>query len=334
MASAPTAAAAAALRKAISPDRLTTYATAALAAGCDELDLYVWDRDLAAALLADIAIVEVALRNALHDALSAAHSAPDWYQLDLGLDDRSRRALAEAWKRLTKKKRTPGRVVARLMLGFWTGLLDAGGYYGNEPQDFKADYEQLFRSTLQRAFPGGRAEARAAGAHFTREWVHSIATITQDLRNRAAHHEPLVNGFPLNGQKDKHGNPVRLSVRQGYEAYLRLARMIDRDLGAWLASNSTVPGLLAAKPSAPSTPTPARSTSAPLMPLATSPGSSPGYPSTAPRPSGPTGAQPGPPKTPPAPPSGTLPSTPPGPPSAARRRGPKWWRRLGRAAGP
>ena len=251
MASAPTPAAAAALRKAISPDRMATYSAAAQTAGCEELDLYLWDRDLAAAVLADIAIVEVALRNALHDALSAAYGMPEWYLRDIGLDDRSRRALAQTWNRLRKPKRTPGRVVARLMLGFWTGLLDAGGYYGSEPQAFKADYEQSFRSTLQRAFHGGRAEARTATARFTREWVHSIATVMQDLRNRAAHHEPLVGGFPLNGQKDRHGNPTRLTVRQGREAYLLLARMINRDLGAWLAANSTVPALLAAKPPAP-----------------------------------------------------------------------------------
>lgn len=250
MASARTPVVSAALRKAISPDRMATYVAAAQRLGCDELDLYVWDRDLAAAVLADIAIVEVALRNALHDALSVAYGTQDWYRLDIGLDDRSRGALAEAWNRLTKPRRTPGRVVARLMLGFWTGLLDAGGYYGREPQAFKADYEQLFRSTLQRAFPGGRAEARAASAHFTREWMHSIATVMQDLRNRAAHHEPLVGGFPLNGQKDRHGNPVRLSVQQGHEAYLLLARTIDRDLGSWLAANSAVPPLLAAKPPA------------------------------------------------------------------------------------
>lgn len=240
----------AALRKAISRDRIATYAATARAIGCDELDLYVWDRDLAAATLADIAIVEVALRNALHDTLTDAYNTPDWYVQDIGLDDRSRRALAEAWQRLKKPQRTPGRVVARLMLGFWAGLLDAGGYYGQEPQAFKADYEQLFRTTLRRAFPGGRTEARAVGAHFTREWVHSTVTIMQDLRNRAAHHEPLIGGFPLNGQKDKHGNPIRLTLQQGYDAYLLLARMIDRDLGAWLATNSTVPDLLAAQPTA------------------------------------------------------------------------------------
>lgn len=240
-----------ALRKAISVDRMATYRTAAAARGCDELVLYIWDRDLASAVLADIAIVEVALRNALHTALTTGVGRPDWYLEDLGLDDRSRRALAQAWQRLPKAKRTPGRVVARLMFGFWANLLDAGGYYGSEPQAFKADYEQLFRSTLQRAFPGGRVEARSAGAQFTREWVHATVAIVQDLRNRAAHHEPLISGFPLNGQKDKHGNPVRLTVTQGHEACLLLARMLDRDLGGWLNAHSTVPGLLANKPGAP-----------------------------------------------------------------------------------
>ena len=48
----------AALERAISTDRLTTYRRAAAAAGCDVLDLYLWDRDAAAAVLADIAILE------------------------------------------------------------------------------------------------------------------------------------------------------------------------------------------------------------------------------------------------------------------------------------
>lgn len=237
----------AALRKAISADRIGTYKAAAARMSCDELELYVWDRDVASAVLADIAIVEVALRNALHDALTSAH-APDWFTQDLGLDNRSRSALTQAWNRLKKDKRTPGRIVARLMLGFWVGLLDAGGYYGTDPQAFKADYEQLFRSVLHRAFPGGPAEARRLKQRFSREWLHELATITQDLRNRAAHHEPLVNGFPLNGQRDKHGLVTRCTVQQGFDAYLLLTRTIDRDLAAWLAANSRVPSLLASPP--------------------------------------------------------------------------------------
>lgn len=237
-----------ALLAAISTDRLGTYRTRAAQLGCDVLDLYVWDRDLAVAVLADVAIVEVALRNVLHAALTTHTGTEQWYLVDIGLDDRSRRELAEAWKRLSKDQRTPGRVVARLMFGFWVGLLDAGGYVGQEPQAFRADYEQLFRTTLSRAFPGGRVEARRVGASFTREWVHETVTVVHALRNRAAHHEPLVDGFPLHGQRDRHGNVVRLIVADGHAATVRLAAAIDRDLAAWLSGNSTVPRLLAAPP--------------------------------------------------------------------------------------
>ena len=52
------------------------------------------------------------------------------------------------------------------------------------------------------------------------------------LRNRAAHHEPLVNGFPLPGEQR------RLSPTQGHQACLQLARLLDRDLATWLTANS------------------------------------------------------------------------------------------------
>jgi hypothetical protein len=238
----------AALERAISPDRLGTYQVAAMASGGDILDLYIWDRDLASAILADIAILEVALRNALNAALISHFDTQEWYKLDINLDDRSQKALAAAWNQLSKPLRTPGRLVSRLMFGFWVGLLDAGGYSGPEPQAFRRDYEQLFRTVLHHAFPGGRPEARAASAAFTREWVHGVVVVVQNLRNRAAHHEPLVGGFPLHGQRDRHGNVVRISAVDGHDACMRLARLLDRNLAKWLAANSAVPALLASRP--------------------------------------------------------------------------------------
>lgn len=241
-----TAAEAAALTRAISPDRLGTYTAAATTAGV--LELYIWDRDLAAAIMADIAILEIALRNALHAALTSHFNTEEWYTLRIGLDDRSAKALSVAWNHLKKDKRTSGRVIGQLMFGFWTGLLDSGGYAGREPQTFQCDYEQLFRAVLHHAFPGGRPEARAASATFTRGWVHETVAIVNALRNRAAHHEPLVAGFPLPGQKDAHGNPVRMTPTEGHGACMRLARLIDRDLASWLLSNTLVPALLAQRP--------------------------------------------------------------------------------------
>lgn len=83
----------AALIKAISPNRLTTYQSASFTSQCDVLDLYVWDRDLAAAAMADIAILEVAMRNAMSKVLEQVAGRADWYAVDIGLDNRSLRAV-------------------------------------------------------------------------------------------------------------------------------------------------------------------------------------------------------------------------------------------------
>ncbi|WP_199731975.1 hypothetical protein [Cellulomonas triticagri] len=236
-----------ALDRAISPDRFGTYLRAAAGDHGRALDLYVWDRDLAAAVLADIAIVEVALRNALNGALTAEHG-DEWYLHDIGLDERSRAKLAAAWRRLPTRDRTPGRIVAQLMLGFWVELLDAGGVVGSRPpQQWPVSYEErLWRPCLAAAFPGGRHEAAAAGARFTRAWTHGHALVVQALRSRAAHHEPLVTGIPLPG-RGQSARP-RVSVEEGISTCALLLRMVDRDLAEWVAGESRVPGLLAAAP--------------------------------------------------------------------------------------
>lgn len=243
----------AALDQAISTPRYGSYLHAA---GQDKVlarKLYVWDRDLSTAILADLAIVEVALRNALHTVLTNAHG-PEWYQ-NIDLDDRSLKQVERAWGYLRNPVQghplTPGRLIAQCTFGMWVNLLDAGGYAGRDPRRVHADYEQLWRSTLRSAFPGGRVEARKdpdTNARFTRTWVHSIAKTVNVLRNRVAHHEPLLNGFPLPGQRSGQQQPSRLTAAEGVEAYMKLTRMIDRNLAEWIVDNTKVTALLAARP--------------------------------------------------------------------------------------
>lgn len=234
-----------ALDRAISADRFGTYLRAAEGDPGHARELYVWDRNVASAILADIAIVEVALRNALNDALTRIYGS-HWYTRDIGLDDRSRQKLAAAWRDLPRAARTPGRVVAQLMLGFWVELLDAGGTVGREPQQWSVSYEDLWRAGLARAFPGGRLEAAARAERFTRTWTHDKVKAVQVVRNRAAHHEPLVNGIPMPGQRQS--RRPRISVREGHDAYLLVLRMIDHDLAEWVAEESRVPAELARRP--------------------------------------------------------------------------------------
>jgi hypothetical protein len=239
-----------ALRRAISLDRLGTYNQAADATGADVLDLYIWDRDLSAAFLADIAIIEVALRNAMHTALSNSYGE-DWYtRPEVGLDDRSEASIAVAWRRLHERRQpqTSGRVVAQLMLGFWVGLLDSGGERGKPPRRINCDYEVLWREALHHAFPGGRTEANTEDAQFTRTWTSHTVAVVHALRNRVSHHEPLVRDFPLPGQKDRHGHPLRVSAADGHAACLKVTRLLDRNLAAWLTANTTVPAILDRRP--------------------------------------------------------------------------------------
>lgn len=221
-----------ALAHAISPDRLGTYRAAAAQRGHDELALYVWDRDVAAAAIADIAILEVAMRNAMNEALVRLAGRPDWYCADVGLDDRSRDAVTRAWAGVPEARRTSGRVIAQLMFGFWRYLLEAGGDVGKGPLKRSVSYEDLWRSQMHRAFPGGRAVAGAEGAQFTRTWTLAVVKDVHALRNRAAHHEPLLTGIPLPGENR------RITIREGLASCLKLAEMLDRDLADWLRLNS------------------------------------------------------------------------------------------------
>ena len=258
------------LDRGISAARFSTFQNAAQ--GDDDLArrLYIWNRDLSVAFLADIAILEVALRNAMNEAATTEWGT-HWYSSpDLTLDDRSSGQLNRAWEylpRATKRRANdpdvPGRLIAHCMFGFWTNLLDAGDHTGREPRKVRVTYDDLWKG-FKHAFPGGRIEARAQRAliqsmastpHtaatlqklsetvFTRAWVHGICRNVNGLRNRVAHHEPVINGLPLNGQQQ------RMSAREAHEQCRILARIIDSRLASWLDTNTAVPALLGNRPS-------------------------------------------------------------------------------------
>lgn len=231
-----------ALVRAISPDRLGTYRAEAARTGRDELTLYVWDRDVAAAAIADVAILEVAMRNAMNAALERRAGRPDWYSVPIGLDNRSLEAVAKAWGEVPRVRRSPGRVVAQLMFGFWRNLLEAGGDVGKGPLKRSVSYEDLWRTELHAAFPGGRSVAAAAGRQFTRTWTLAVVKDVHALRNRAAHHEPILSGIPLPGENR------RITIADGHASCLKLAEMLDRDLADWLRLNSQLTAALKAEP--------------------------------------------------------------------------------------
>jgi hypothetical protein len=222
----------AALRRAVSEKRFRVYLASASGDAEHAGRLYLWDRDVAAAVLRDVAIVEIALRNALSLRLVAS-IGPRWFASSaLVVDNRLDGALRQATDALTRDRKpvTSDRMVAELPLGFWVNVLNARGS------------ERLWREGLSQAFPGGRTEAATVSARYQRSWVVAQLQVMRYLRNRCAHHEPLIHGVPLPGQA------TRITVSDGVAAYLRLTRMIDRDLAAWMTADTLADAIFAARP--------------------------------------------------------------------------------------
>ena len=105
----------------------------------------------------------------------------------------------------------PGKIVAELMFGFWRYLSSA------------AHEKTLWVPALHRAFPPGTDRALHVDGPVGR--LH-------ELRNRVAHHEPLLS-------TDVAG---RLADLTG------LAARLDPQLGQYLQATSSVPKLLTARP--------------------------------------------------------------------------------------
>lgn len=84
------------LERGISVARFATFMAAARGGVDLARDLYVWNRDLSVAFLADIAILEVALRNAMHDAASSQWGCHWYASPEVRLDDRSLGQLSQA----------------------------------------------------------------------------------------------------------------------------------------------------------------------------------------------------------------------------------------------
>lgn len=244
--------------KHVSEQRLATYLDATYMDQDKALELYAWGRQLSAAFFHDISVLEVSLRNALDHALTTRYGE-NWFRLSATLfDQRSYRQISEAWDRLPSKFHTHaltdgkirGRLLASCMFGTWVSILDAGGTTGLEGPCDRANHDEIWtREALINAFPGANKEAgSAARTKLDRAWVHEQVREVHILRNRIAHHESLVAGYPIPGTNDEDTKPIRRTAQEGSDACMRLARMIDKDLENFLNSSTKVEEILRSDP--------------------------------------------------------------------------------------
>ncbi|MCZ9351354.1 Abi family protein [Streptomyces mutabilis] len=236
----------------ISRPRLAPF-LAATATPAAAMELYLWNVRLSAAFGEVIALAEVILRNAMAEQLAAAYGATWYARTDL-FDDRTMSGFKTTWRNITMPadlatgkpaqktlQAVPaGKIVAEPTFGCWVNLLDKGGTRGDGPYRKNVDYDStLWRKALHKAFPNSGGK---------RTTVFTTASHVRSLRNRAAHHEPLIDGVPLPGQNDRRGRTRRLTLPQAHTEVLCLVEYIDQDVPAWLSQTSRVPDLLHTRP--------------------------------------------------------------------------------------
>ena len=121
-------------------------------------------------------MLEVALRNRIHAVMTEARHEGWFHDEGCLLGQWQSAQLAKAIEEVLEEKKepTPGRIVAALMFGFWTSM-------------FSTDYDELWRTTLL------RIGSRPDGKGLNRKHFSGPLTPIRILRNRIAHHEPVID---------------------------------------------------------------------------------------------------------------------------------------------
>lgn len=165
------------------------------------LELYALNTRLSEALYTPMQMLEVALRNRIHAVMSDTNHER-WFEDEgfLALDIQ-RDQLAKAVEDIQKEKKetTAGRVVAALTFSFWTSMVSS------------PVYEPLWQKSLHRIATGEN------GKGLRRKDFSKPLTPIRVLRNRIAHHEPIL-----------HWN-----LRKHHTNILRLTRWLSPVAAAW-----------------------------------------------------------------------------------------------------
>ena len=167
----------------LSADRLRPYQLSV--GGNTELAIRLYEQNtlLAESLYGVLQGLEVSLRNTIHARLTAGYGQAEWWDV-VKLEPEQAGMLRKAKDILTRegKPLDAGRIVAELSFGFWTGLTGP-------------KYDALWRDHLVKIFPRRPVQ---------RSDVQTRLNSIRKLRNRIAHHEPIL----FSGRLQKYVNQI------------------------------------------------------------------------------------------------------------------------------
>lgn len=184
--------------------------------------LYAWNLELSGAFWGPISVLEITLRNAMHEAMSANRADKDWWNLSVvNLESREDKQIDSAMDKLANAgnyRPSADDVVAATSMGLWVGLLGVG-----VARHHLYDYESRLWPRLQSAFVnrGGLG----------RRQIHAKLNRVRVLRNRIAHHEPLL----------------KLNHAEQRDLIIECVGLIDSDMANYVAANHRIDSVIAGK---------------------------------------------------------------------------------------
>ena len=160
----------ASIERTVSKERLGRYLKATNQDWVKAVELYEYNVALSEMLFGYLHGLEVAVRNAMHQALTNGYNTPHWYDhAPIGS------YLHDKFVKKAKQEAGPGapagKVVAELSFGFWTALTSHQHNWS------------LWKPYVRLAFPN---------ATVPRQNIHRRLETIRYLRNRIAHHEPIL----------------------------------------------------------------------------------------------------------------------------------------------
>jgi hypothetical protein len=209
----------AAVMQCLSHARLQPYLEASGGDVARSLALYRWNISVSAAFFEVLTVVEVVVRNAIHEQLSAWNEESGYHEswfanLHGYLLEKTVRVVAETEARIARERlvRSESTVLAALPFGFWRYLLS-----------------NRYRTTLwpfamRAAFPGlGDRDGST---------LCTAVRHLHVLRNRIAHHEPII----------------RRDLAADYAAAKFVLEAVSPEVAVWALRHARLPELLAQRP--------------------------------------------------------------------------------------
>jgi len=196
------------LERTVSPSRLSTYTKLVNGNVETAIKLYAWNTALSEALYSPIQGFEITLRNTLHNSL-ATRIADNWFDV-YHFENREREQIIKAknYLYILGKSMSVPNVIAALNFGFWAGILDR--LYENN----------LWRPYLRQAF-------KSAPNPLRRKQIFVIVDRVRRLRNRIAHHEPIL----------------KRNLGEDHEIMLELIGWLCKDTESWVRQQSRFEGV-------------------------------------------------------------------------------------------